>query len=103
MKAKENKIRFFKQPYHLFVNIDELSKTKLLGTRHYLWGGGGGGGGLHRREMLFLVKMLLIQPLKSQKHLLANLKYQLKNKYPPLAKNMSLINILGTSSASTSC
>jgi hypothetical protein len=39
MKAKENKIRFFKQPYHLFVNIDELSKTKLLGTRHYLWWG----------------------------------------------------------------
>jgi hypothetical protein len=37
--------------------------------------------------MLFLVKCLLIQPLKSQKLFLPNLKYQWKNKYPPLAKN----------------
>jgi hypothetical protein len=46
-------------------------------------------GGLHRREMFFLVKTLLIQPLKSQNFSLTNLKYQLKNKYPPLAKNFT--------------
>jgi hypothetical protein len=37
----------------------------------------------------FLVNILLIQPLKSQKFLLSNLKYQLKNKYPPLAKDFT--------------
>jgi hypothetical protein len=45
------------------------------------------GGVWHRREMFFLVKILLIQPLKSQHFSLPNLKYQLKDKYPPLVKN----------------
>jgi hypothetical protein len=46
-------------------------------------GGGGGGGGWHRREMFFLANIWLIQPLK------VNLKYQLKYKYPPLAKDVT--------------
>jgi hypothetical protein len=66
MKAKENKIRFFKQPYHLFVNIDELSKTKLLGTRHYLWGGGGGGGVAPKRNA-FLGKNVADPTIKKSK------------------------------------
>ena len=37
----------------------------------------------------FLVKILLIQPLKSPNFSLPNLKYQFKNKYPPLAKNFT--------------
>jgi hypothetical protein len=36
-----------------------------------------------------LVKILLIQPLKSKKNILPNLKHQLKNKYTPLAKNFT--------------
>jgi hypothetical protein len=36
-----------------------------------------------------LVKRLLIQPLKGQKFILSNLKYQLKNKYPPVTKNFT--------------
>ena len=47
------------------------------------------GGGWHRREMFFVAKILLTQPLKKSKILLPNLKYQLKNKYPPLAKNFT--------------
>jgi hypothetical protein len=43
----------------------------------------------HRREMFFFVTILLIQPSKSQNIFLTNLKYQLKNKYPPLAKNVT--------------
>jgi hypothetical protein len=39
--------------------------------------------------MFFVAKILLTQPLKSQKFELPNLKYQLKNKYPPLAKNFT--------------
>ena len=46
-------------------------------------------GGWHRREMFFLVKILLIQPLKSRNFSLPNLKYQLQNKYPLLAKNFT--------------
>jgi hypothetical protein len=42
----------------------------------------------HRREMFFLVKRVLIQPLKSQN--LTNLKCQFKkNIYPPLAKTFT--------------
>jgi hypothetical protein len=48
---------------------------------------GGGRGGTEEIWMFFLVNILLIQPLKSHKIFLPNLKYQLKNKYPPLAKN----------------
>jgi hypothetical protein len=40
--------------------------------------------GVGRREMFFLPNVLLIQPLKSVKKFLPNLKYQLRNKYPPL-------------------
>jgi hypothetical protein len=47
------------------------------------------GGGWHRREMFFVAKILLTQPLKKSKIWLSNLKYQLKNKYPPLAKNFT--------------
>jgi hypothetical protein len=47
------------------------------------------GGGWHRREMFFVAKILLTQPLKRSKIWLPNLKYQLKNKYPPLAKNFT--------------
>jgi hypothetical protein len=39
--------------------------------------------------MFFLIKILLMQPLKSEKTFLPNLKYQLKNKYPSLAKNFT--------------
>jgi hypothetical protein len=39
--------------------------------------------------MFFVAKILLTQPLKSKKIWLPNLKYQLKNKYPPLAKNFT--------------
>jgi hypothetical protein len=39
--------------------------------------------------MYFLVKRFLIQPLKGQKFILSNLKYQLKNKYPPVTKNFT--------------
>jgi hypothetical protein len=48
------------------------------------------GEGWHRREMSFLAKPWLTQPLGSQKNL-GNLKYQLKNKYPPLAKHYKRI------------
>jgi hypothetical protein len=47
---------------------------------HYLWRG------WHRREIVFLLKIWLIQPLK---FFSANLKYQLKYKYPPLAKDVT--------------
>jgi hypothetical protein len=47
------------------------------------------GGGWHRREMFFARKLLLTQPSKSQNIWLPNLKYQLKNKYPPLTKNVT--------------
>jgi hypothetical protein len=47
------------------------------------------GRGWHRREMFFVAKILLTQPLKSQKIWLPNFIYQLKNKYPPLAKNLT--------------
>ena len=39
--------------------------------------------------MFFVAKILLTQQLKSQNIWLPNLKYQLKNKYPPLAKNFT--------------
>jgi hypothetical protein len=39
--------------------------------------------------MFFVAKILLTQPLKSKKTKLPNLKYQLKNKYPPLAKKFT--------------
>jgi hypothetical protein len=39
--------------------------------------------------MFFVAKILLTQPLKRQKFWLPNLKYQLKNNYPPLAKNVT--------------
>jgi hypothetical protein len=39
-------------------------------------------------KWFFLVNILLIQPLKSKNNL-PSLKYQLKNKYPPLAKNFT--------------
>jgi hypothetical protein len=43
--------------------------------------------GWHRREMFFLVKILLKDPIiKKSKFFLPNLKYQLTNKYPPLAQ-----------------
>jgi hypothetical protein len=47
----------------------------------------GHGEGWYRREMFFLVNHL-IQPLKSQHFSLPNLKYQLKNKYPPWPKTL---------------
>jgi hypothetical protein len=40
------------------------------------------------KKIFFLVKLLLIQRLKRQKHLS---KYHLKNKYPSLAKNITII------------
>ena len=50
---------------------------------------GGGGGGWHRREMFFLVKYFSDPTIKKSKNVLPNLKYQLENKYPPLAKNFT--------------
>jgi hypothetical protein len=39
--------------------------------------------------MFFLVKILLIQPIKSPKKFLLNPKYQLKSKYPSPAKTFT--------------
>jgi hypothetical protein len=41
--------------------------------------------------MFFLVNILLIQSLKSQKIILPTLKYQSRNKYPSPAKNYKRI------------
>jgi hypothetical protein len=46
------------------------------------------GGEIEEKCFSSVVKMLLIQPLKSQKIILPNLKYQLKNKHPPLPKTL---------------
>jgi hypothetical protein len=54
-----------------------------LGTDHYFWRW------VVPKKNVFLVKNVLIQPLKSQKNVLPNLKYQLKNKYPLLAKTFT--------------
>ena len=54
-----------------------------LGTGHYFWRW------VVPKKNVFLVKNVLIQPLKSQKNVLPNLKYQLKNKYPLLAKTFT--------------
>ena len=50
---------------------------------------GGGGGGNEYKLMFLLEKILLTQPLKSQHFFLPNLRYQLENKYPPVAKNVT--------------
>ena len=51
-----------------------------LETRRYLrW--------RHRREIFFLPKILLIPMLKNKNIFVPDLKYQLKNEYPPLAKS----------------
>ena len=55
----------------LYLRIHGKSCT--LGTSHYLWRRGRRG---HQIEMFFLVKILLIQQLKSQNFSLPNLKYQ---------------------------
>jgi hypothetical protein len=59
------------------------SILQCLETNHYLWPG------WHRRGMFFLLTILLIRPLKIKNKVLPNLKYQLKNKYAPQAKNFT--------------
>ena len=55
-----------------------------------IYSGGGGGGGWHRREMFFLIGKKFSDPtIKKPKKILANLKYQLKNKYLALANNFT--------------
>jgi hypothetical protein len=59
-----------------FSRCSKTCQNKHKGKVIFLWrggGGGGGGGGGDRREF---------------KIFLPNLKYQLKNKYPPLAKTL---------------
>ena len=63
------------------LHSDSVTNSSGLRDRSLFMLGG------YRREMFFVAKFLLTQPLKSQK--LPNLKYQLKNKYPPLAKNFT--------------
>jgi hypothetical protein len=71
----------------------KVKDFKLLITMWLIYGNKGPfiiyGGGWHRREMFFVAKIFLTQPLKKSKIWLPNLKYQLKNKYPPLAKNFT--------------
>jgi hypothetical protein len=52
------------------------------------WGGGGGGGGATKRNV-FLGKNFANPTIKKSKSFLANLEYEIKNKYPPLAKNFT--------------
>jgi hypothetical protein len=51
----------------------------------YMLGGGGGGGAPKRN--VFLGKNFANPTTKNAKSFLANLEYELKNKYPPLSQN----------------
>ena len=49
----------------------------------------GGGGGVAPKRNMFLGKTFANPTIKKSKSFLANLEYELKNKYPPLAKNFT--------------
>jgi hypothetical protein len=50
---------------------------------------GGGGGGWATKRTLFLGKKFANPTIKKSKSFFAKLEYELKNKYPPLAKNFT--------------
>jgi hypothetical protein len=57
----------------------------MTGTGHYLWGGGGG----VAPKKCFSWQNFADPTFKKSKIRFLNLKYQLKYKYPPLAKNFT--------------
>ena len=73
------------QPIHRNKLSDQrytiLWQINTLGTGHYLWWG------VTPKRNVFLGTIFADPIIKKSKKILANLKYQLKNKNPPPAKN----------------
>ena len=77
-----------------FALIREIScstlKINLVFPRtHVLFSIYAGGGGGATKRNVFLGKNVANPTIKKSKYFLANLEYELKNKYPPLAKNFT--------------